>query len=140
QSFHGDVWGFITTFIAVMGVTLVCLVVERVVIDYFSRKQARPSSLIQHLSSFIETSIPTLAIMIGSLFLGPIYALFTPVTLLYPVFIVLSALRLNARLCVFTGAVAAIEYSTLALYFVDKTSNATVEPILTSARHHVIVC
>ncbi len=58
--------------------------------------------------------------------------------LLYPVFIVLSALRLNARLCVFTGAVAAIEYSTLALYFVGKTSTATVEPILTSMPHHII--
>ena len=138
RSFHGNFRGFITTFITVMGVALVCLVVEGVVIDHLSRKQAHPSTLIQHLSSFIETSIPTLAMMIGSLFLGPIYALFTPVTLLYPVFIVLSALRLNARLCVFTGAVAAIEYSTLALYFVDKTSNATVEPILTSMPHHVI--
>jgi adenylate cyclase len=138
RSFHGNFRGFITTFITLMGVTLVCLVVEGVVIDHLSRKQAHPSLLIQYLSSFIETSIPTLVMMIGSLFLGPIYALFTPVTLLYPVFIVLSALRLNARLCVFTGAVAAIEYSTLALYFVDQTSNATVEPILASMPHHVI--
>ena len=53
-------------------------------------------------------------------------------------FIVLSALRLNARLCVFTGAVAAIEYSTLALYFVDKTSDASVEPILAGAPHQVV--
>ncbi len=138
RSFHGNVRGFITTFVTVMGMALVCLVVERVVIDRLSRKQAHPSDLIQHLSSFIETSIPTLAIVIGSLFLGPIYTLFTPVTFLYPVFIVLSALRLNARLCVFTGAVAAIEYSTLALYFVGKTSNASIEPILTSMPHHII--
>jgi hypothetical protein len=33
--------------------------------------------------------------------------------------------------------VAAIEYSTLASYFVDKTSNATIDPILTSMPHHV---
>jgi len=138
RSFHGNFRGFITTFITLMGVTLVCLIAEGVVIDHLSRKQAHPSTLVQYLSSFIETSIPTLLMMIGSLFLGPIYALFTPVTLLYPVFIVLSALRLNARLCVFTGAVAAIEYSTLALYFVDQTSNVTVEPILTSMPHHLI--
>jgi len=138
RSFHGNFRGFITTFITVVGVTLVCLVVEGVVIDHLSRKQAHPSPPIQYLSSFCETSIPTLAMMIGSLFLGPVYALFTPITLLYPVFIVLSALRLNARLSVFTGAVAAIEYSTLALYFLDKSSNATIEPILTSMPHHVI--
>src|SRR5450432_4111492 len=138
RSFHGNFRGFIATFITAMGVALVCLVVERVVIDHLSRKQANPSTLIRYLSSCVETSIPTLAMMIGSLFLGPIYALFTPATLLYPVFIVLSALRLNARLSVFTGAVVAIEYSALALYFVDKASNATVEPILTSMPHHVI--
>ena len=138
QSFHGNFRGFITTFITIMGVTLVCLIAEGVVIDHLSRKQAHLSTLIQYLSSGIETSIPTLVMMIGSLFLAPIYALFTPVTLLYPVFIVLSALRLDARLSVFTGAVAAIEYSTLALYFVDQTSNATLEPILTSMPHHLI--
>jgi len=138
RSFHGNFRGFITTFITVVAVTLVCLVVEGVVIDHLSHKQAHPSPPIQYLSSFGETSIPTLAMMIGSLFLGPVYALFTPITLLYPVFIVLSALRLNARLSVFTGAVAAIEYSTLALYFLDKSSNATIEPILTSIPHHVI--
>lgn len=138
SAFQGNFNGFITTFFTVVGLTLGCLVVERLVIDHLIHKQAHTSKRIQYLSSFIETSIPTLAIVIGSLFLGPIYALFTPVTLLYPVFIVLSALRLNARLCVFTGAVAAIEYSTLALYFVDKTSNATVEPILTSMPDHLI--
>ena len=138
SAFQGNFKGFITTFFTVVGLTLGCLVVERLGIDHLIHKQAHTSKRIQYLSSFIETSIPTLAMMVGSLFLGPIYALFTPVTLLYPVFIVLSALRLNARLCVFTGAVAAIEYSTLALYFVDKASHATFEPILTSMPHHVI--
>jgi adenylate cyclase len=138
SAFQGNFKGFITTFFTVIGLTLGCLVVEWVVIDHLIHKKAHTSKRIQYLSSFIETSIPTLAIVIGSLFLGPIYALFTPVTLLYPVFIVLSALRLNARLCVFTGAVAAIEYSTLALYFIHKTSHTTIEPILTSTPHHII--
>ena len=138
RTFHGDFKGFMTTFITLIGVTLVCLLGEQLVIDHLRRKQAHPSIVIQYLSSFIETSIPTLVMMMGSLFLGPLYALFTPVTLLYPVFIVLSALRLNARLCVFTGAVAAIEYSIVAFYFVGQTSSAAVEPILGSMAHHVI--
>jgi len=138
RSFHGNFRGFIITFITVVGVALGCLVAEGVVIGHLIRKRAHLSTRIQYLTSFVETSIPTLAMMIGSLFLGPIYALFTPVTLLYPVFIVLSALRLNARLCVFTGAVAAIEYLILASYFIDERSNAAVEPILTSLPHHII--
>src|SRR5512138_1080810 len=80
RTFHGDFKGFMTTFITVIGVTLACLVGEAVVIDHLRRKQAQPSIVIQYLSSFIETSIPTLAMMVGSLFLGPVYALFTPVT------------------------------------------------------------
>jgi adenylate cyclase len=102
------------------------------------RKRAQPSTALQYLSSLVETSIPTLAIMIGALFLGPLYALFTPAILLYPVFIVLSALRLNAKVCVFTGAVAGIEYAILSLYFVDQSSNTFIEPILTGLPHHFV--
>ena len=138
RAFHGNVTGFVTTLLMITAVTIICLVGERLTIDYLIHKQAHPSTALQYLSAFVETSIPTLAMTVGSVFLGPVYALFTPAMLLYPVFIVLSALRLNARLCVFTGSVAAIEYSTLALYFVDKTSDASVEPILTSMPHHVI--
>lgn len=138
RSFQGTFRGFVTTLVTVVLVALVCLIGEFLVIRRLIRKQAKPSTLFQYLSSFVETSIPTLAMMIGSLFLGPIYTLFTPAMLLYPVFIVLSALRLNANLCVFTGAVAAIEYWVLALNFVHGTSDAAVDPILTGAPHHIV--
>src|SRR5690349_7796693 len=71
------------------------------------------------------------------MFLGPIYTLFTPAAFLYPLFISLSALRLNVRLCVFTGAVAGIEYTLLALYFIQKSTNTGVEPILAGVPHHL---
>jgi len=138
RAFHGNVTGFVTTLLIIAGVTLLCLVSERLTIDYLIRKQAHPSTGLQCLSAFVETSIPTLAMTVGSVFLGPVYALFTPAMLLYPVFIVLSALRLNAKLCVFTGAVAAMEYSILALHLVDQTANSLVEPILAGAPHHVV--
>jgi hypothetical protein len=40
----------------------------------------------------------------------------------YALFISLSALRLNVRLCIFTGAVAGVEYALLAVYFINKTA------------------
>jgi hypothetical protein len=67
--------------------------------------------------------------MIGSLFLGPIYALFTPVTLLYPVFIVLSALRLNARVVRVHRRRGGDRFDT-GVIFRRQTSNATVSQFL----------
>lgn len=90
----------------------------------------------QYLSAFVETSIPTVGMLIGSQFLGPLYTLFTPSAFLYPLFILLSVLRLNFRLCVFTGVVAGLEYSLLAMYFVNKVSGSAVEPILLDSVHH----
>jgi adenylate cyclase len=138
RAFHGNVIGFIATLVTIVGITLTCLIAERLTIDYLIRKKAQPSTVLQYLSSFVETSIPTFAMMIGAFFLGPVYALFTPAILLYPIFIVLSAFRLNARLCVFTGAVAGMQYSILALYFADESSHTVIEPILTGFPHHVV--
>jgi adenylate cyclase len=138
RAFHGNVTGFVATLLIITAVTIICLVGERLTIDRLIEKQAHPSMALQYLSAFVETSIPTLALTVGSVFLGPVYALFTPAMLLYPVFIVLSALRLNAKLCVFTGAVAAIEYSILAFLLVNQTANSSVEPILAGAPHHVV--
>lgn len=59
SDFQGDFKGFITTFFAIIGLTLGCLVVERLVIDHLIHKQAHTSKRIQYLSSFIETSIPS---------------------------------------------------------------------------------
>jgi adenylate cyclase len=137
-AFHGNMVAFIATLVTIAGVTLICLIAERLTIDYLIRKHAQPSTVLQYLSSLVETSIPTFAMMIGAFFIGPIYALFTPAILLYPIFIVLSTFRLNARLCVFTGAVAGIEYSILALGFAEGSSHTILEPILTAFPHHLV--
>ena len=50
-----------------------------------------------------------------------VYALFLPAVFMYFLIIALSGLRLNFFICVFTGAVAAIEYVSLALYIINTT-------------------
>ena len=82
RTFHGNIKGFVTTLLMITSVTVICLVGERLTIDYLIRKQAHPSTALQYLSAFVETSIPTLAMTVGSVFLGPVYALFTPAMLL----------------------------------------------------------
>jgi len=137
QSFHGNIRGFLISFGIVSSSAILCLLLERAVVS--GRMKSRKSLPVhwQYLSAFIETSLPTAGMIVGSMFLGPVYTLFTPAAFLYPVFIVLSALRLDMRLCIFTGVVAGVEYATIALYFINHASGPAVEPILVGVPHHI---
>ncbi|HCY75022.1 MAG TPA: hypothetical protein DHV28_03810 [Ignavibacteriales bacterium] len=80
--------------------------------------------LIRYVNAFIEISIPTVALIIYSFNLPSILPLFTPVTLLYFLIIMLSALELDFKLCVFSGSVAAIQFTLLAWHLSSKPSPA----------------
>ena len=66
----------------------------------------------QHANVVIETSFPTIGILImtTSSAVGPYRALSAPVILVYFFFIILSALRLNPVLCFLTGSTATVGY------------------------------
>ncbi|HEX6651081.1 MAG TPA: hypothetical protein VF075_16125, partial [Pyrinomonadaceae bacterium] len=127
-AFHGNFGRFLIAVFIVFGLNLGYLITERIIIDRLIAKEIHPFGALKFLSAFVETSIPTAGMIIGSFFLGPIYTLFTPAAFLYPIFISLSALRLNVRLCIFTGTVAAVEYSLLAMYLIQKAAGTSVEP------------
>jgi adenylate cyclase len=137
RAFHGNFRSFLLAVFIIFGANLAYLLAERVVIGRLIRKRQKPFAALKYISAFVETSIPTAGMIVGSMFLGPIYTLFTPAAFLYPLFISLSALRLNVRLCIFTGNVAGIEYILLALYLLNKGSNSGVEPILSGVPHHL---
>jgi adenylate cyclase len=64
-----------------------------------------------------ETSFPTFTILLFSHAMDPMLALTMTPTHHYYFFILLSTLRLQPKLSLFTGAVAAVEYFTLAFVF-----------------------
>ena len=136
RAFHGNFREFLIAVYVVFGANVCYLTAERIVLGRLIRKQNKPFAALKYLSAFVETSIPTAGMIIGSSFLGPVYTLFTPAAFIYPLFISLSALRLNVRLCIFTGFVAGVEYTLLALYLIRNASTA-VEPILTGVPHHL---
>jgi len=137
SAFHGKFREFLIAVYVIFGANVLYLTAERIILGRLIKKQVKAFPALKYVSAFVETSIPTLGMMVGSTFLGPIYTLFTPAAFIYPLFISLSALRLNVRLCVFTGAVAGIEYTLLALYFIQKSTNTGVEPILAGVPHHL---
>ena len=138
RSFEEYVYGFLMSFGVVAGFALVWLLIERAVIIRMIHKEQRISETPQYLSALVETSLPTAALIAGSVFQGPIYTLFTPAIFVYPIVILLSTLRLNLKLCVFTGAVAGLEYSSLALYSITTGSSAAIEPVLSGVPHHLL--
>jgi adenylate cyclase len=78
--------------------------------------------LIRYVNAFIEISIPTVALIIYSFNLPSVLPLFTPVTFLYFLIIMLSSLELDFKLCVFSGTIAAIQFIIVAWYLSNKPS------------------
>jgi adenylate cyclase len=83
-----------------------------------------------YTNTFFEISMVTLIMIVISQGIIPIYVLISPIPYLYFVFIILSTLDLNFRLCVFAGAVASFEYILLFLFFWDKSVIPERNPIL----------
>lgn len=76
----------------------------------------------KYINSLIEVSFPTLILIGFAQFTSPVYALFTPVNLLYFIFIILSTLELDEKLCLFVSAVAAVEWLFISLFYLQRTN------------------
>ena len=90
--------------------------------------RAVPGAL-RYLNALVETSVPSILIVVVAREINPVYVLQSAASLFYGVFIVLSTLRLDFRLCVFTGLVAAVEYVALSyLYLGGSDGSAAGTP------------
>jgi len=81
-------------------------------------------SVLRYLNAFVETSVPSILILLVAREVNPVYVLQSPASVLYAVFIVLSTLRLDFRLSVFTGVVAAVEYVALSYAYLGAGGGA----------------
>ena len=137
HAFHGKFDGFFLAFLIGVGLTTLYLLFERSAIDRLIRTEKDGLLALRFLSAFIETSIPTLGMYVSGQFLGRVYGLYTPAPMVYGMFIVLSILRLDFRLCVFTGLVAGLEYIALAMWVIAGSAGEQVEPILVGVPHNL---
>jgi adenylate cyclase len=112
----------------VVAVFVLLAVYELVIREVIGRRLAKGKALprrLRFLNAFVETSVPSILIVIASRQMDPAYPLQSAAAYLYPVFIVLSTLRLDFRLSVFTGCVAAAEYVALSAVFVPGSAVAS---------------
>lgn len=109
----------------VMLALLLCyeLGIRHLIGRWLERGRSVPEAL-RYLNAFVETSVPTILIVLVSRELDPVYVLQSASSLLYGVFIVLSTLRLDFRLSVFTGVVAAVEYVALSYVYLGAGGSA----------------
>ena len=125
----GDQLRFLTpaVFIYIIAVIALLLCYELAIRYLFGRWLRRgrgaPAAL-RYLNAFVETSVPSILILLVSREINPLYVLQSPLGLLYAVFIVLTTLRLDFRLSVFTGLVAAVEYVALSFAYIGAGSGA----------------
>jgi len=76
----------------------------------------------QYANSFIEVSFPTVAVIVFAQYTSPIYALFTPVSLTYFIFIILSTLELDEKLCLFVSFVSSVQLSLVSYFYLAGVS------------------
>jgi len=136
SAFHGRFNDFRVGLLIGSGLTSTLLFIEWMLIHRLIKKEKDGHASLRYLSALIETSVPTLGLFMSSQFLGPVYGLSTPAPFAYGIFIVLSVLRLDFRICAFTGAVAAVEYVLFSWYAIGQ-NNLSIEPILIGFPQHL---
>jgi adenylate cyclase len=117
RAFRGDLPTFVRWRFVILAAWALYLLGERVMLGYLNRRGKTLPRFYRYVTALVETSCPTAEIVVAASYTNS-SAVATAPYAAYPLFIVLSALRLDFRLCVFTGAVAAVEYTLASLLFV----------------------
>lgn len=93
----------------------------------------------RYVSALIETSLPTLILVLQIRSMGASQALGFVTPLVYFIFVILSTLRLDFRLSTFTGFVAAAELFAVAMYFYATNAAGEPETYFHAARSTIIL-
>ena len=86
---------------------------------WFKKSRRRYLSFL-YGNTLIETSIPSVVIIIFAASYNPATALMSPVVFFYFLFIILSIFDLELKLSIFAGLVASVEYLILSLFYYDQ--------------------
>lgn len=89
---------------------------SRYLFQWLIDRKRQPPRWRFYANAFVEASLPTLTLAVMLNFIDPFQALTSAITYLYFLIILLSTLRLDARLCLFTGLVAAAGFGILVLW------------------------
>ncbi|MCG3118695.1 MAG: hypothetical protein ALAOOOJD_00949 [bacterium] len=109
----------------------------RFIIGFRMRTGRKVFEWMRYWNAFVETSTPTILIIIIAGTAGPFHTLLGPVSFAYFLFVILSTLRLDFMLCVFTGFVAAVEYVILAFHYLAYFREPVLGPMLNATIYYI---
>jgi len=91
----------------------------------------QPARFRFYLNALVELSVPMVMTLVAAAYTNPANAMSGPAGYINFLFIILSALRLDFRLCLFTGAVASLAYGFTCTIHWNALKAAFAEPALT---------
>ncbi len=118
--------------VGVFGTLVAYELLARYVFGRLLQRGALPPAALRFWNAFVETSVPSILIMLVARDVSPVAVLQGPAAFLYGVFIVLSTLRLDFALSAFTGVVAATEFAALSFVYASRSGDAGASEILTA--------
>ncbi|MCZ6698407.1 MAG: adenylate/guanylate cyclase domain-containing protein [Planctomycetota bacterium] len=97
-----------------------------------------PPSALQYANVLIEVSVPTFVMLLAAKPIGPVNFLIGAAPMVYFLFVFLTTLQLNVRLCLFAGLVAGVEFAALSLWFLQSATAIPEMPMLTAPHQYVV--
>jgi adenylate cyclase len=105
--------------VILIGLLIRSILVRKFQVVWF-KKSRKKYLIFLYINTFIETSIPSIVIMVFASQFNPATALISPIVFFYFLFIILSIFDLDLKLSIFAGFVASSEYLILALFYYDQ--------------------
>lgn len=136
--FHGNFKSFLLAVLGALVAGEIFLVLEWFALSRIIKERRKAYVSLPYLGALVETCIPLTALLITAQYVGPAYALLTPAPFVYPLLIVLSILRLDFKLSVFTGLIAALQYWTVSLVYINLAKRDETAAIISSAPPHLL--
>jgi adenylate cyclase len=105
--------------VILIGLLIRSMLVRKFQVVWFKKSRKKYLSFL-YINTFIETSIPSVVIIVFASQFNPATALISPIVFFYFIFIILSIFDLDLKLSIFSGFVASTEYLILALIYYDQ--------------------
>jgi len=118
--FESDLIKPFSWFILILfGLLIRSVLVRKFQVVWFKKSRRRYLSFL-YINTFVETSIPSVIILIFASSYNSATALISPVVFFYFLFIILSIFDLEIKLSIFAGLVASVQYLILSLFYYDQ--------------------
>ncbi len=104
--------------VILIGLLIRSILVRKFQVVWFKKSRKKYLTFL-YINTFIETSIPSVVIIVFASQFNPATALISPIVFFYFIFIILSIFDLDLKLSIFAGCVASAEYLILALIYYD---------------------